>query len=57
MRARLPESALGATLSGSGPTVMVWARDGETEACAAALRALHPEVDVLPLAVATEGAG
>jgi homoserine kinase len=57
VRARLPESALGATLSGSGPTVMVWAREGESEACTAALSALHPEIDVLPLAVATEGAG
>jgi len=56
VRARLPESALGATLSGSGPTVMVWAREGASEDCAAALRALHPGIDVLPLAVATDGA-
>ena len=31
VRAELPASALGATLSGSGPTVIVWARRGERE--------------------------
>ncbi len=29
VRARLPAGALGATLSGSGPTVIVWARDDD----------------------------
>ena len=57
VRASLPESALGATLSGSGPTVMVWAWKDEAESCAAALAELHPEVEVLPLAVAQRGAG
>jgi homoserine kinase len=56
VRASLPGSALGATLSGSGTTVMVWARKGESEACAAALGELYPEVDVLHLPVATRGA-
>jgi homoserine kinase len=56
VRARLPESALGATLSGSGPTVMVWAWKEEAESCAAALAELHPDVEVLQLAVATQGA-
>jgi homoserine kinase len=57
VRARLPESALGATLSGSGPTVMVWAWKDEAELCATALAGLHPEVEVLPLRVARQGAG
>ncbi len=57
VRASLPASALGATLSGSGPTVMVWARKDEAESCATALAALHPDVEVLPLAVAQQGAG
>ena len=56
VRARLPVSALGATLSGSGPTVMVWAWRDEAEACAAALADLHPDVEVLQLRVATQGA-
>ena len=56
VRARLPESALGATLSGSGTTVMVWAREGKSAGCAAALAELHPGVEVLELAVTTEGA-
>ena len=57
VRAVLPATALGATLSGSGPTVIVWAREGESEQCAAALAALHREVEVLPLAVSPVGAG
>ncbi len=57
VRERLPGSALGATLSGSGPTVIVWAREGESEACAAALARLYPDVEVLQLAVSQQGAG
>jgi homoserine kinase len=54
IRGDLPDGARGATLSGSGPTVIVWATDGAR--CAAALAARFPEHDVLPLAVATRGA-
>ncbi|HEY2935988.1 MAG TPA: hypothetical protein VGJ25_05270 [Gaiellaceae bacterium] len=57
LRSELPESALGATLSGSGPTVIVWARAGESSACADALAALHPDVQILPLRVTPTGAG
>jgi homoserine kinase len=57
VRADLPEDALGATISGSGPTVIVWARTGAAEACAAELRRLFPEVSVLSLAVSPQGAG
>jgi homoserine kinase len=53
LRADLPDGALGATLSGSGPTVMVWAeRDLSDE-----LRARYPQHEVLPLRVASVGAG
>lgn len=53
LRAELPDGALGATLSGSGPTVIVWAeRDISDE-----LRARYPQHEVLPLRVARSGAG
>ena len=52
LRADLPDGALGATLSGSGPTVIVWAeRDISDE-----LRGRYPRYDVMPLGVAHEGA-
>jgi homoserine kinase len=52
LRADLPHGALGVTLSGSGPTVIVWAeRDISDE-----LRARYPQYEVLPLRVALEGA-
>ena len=54
LRADLPPGARGATLSGSGPTVIVWA--GDAEACAAALSDRFPEHDVLVLAVSPRGA-
>jgi homoserine kinase len=49
-----PAGARGATLSGSGPTVIVWADD--PDACATALARRFPEHDVLPLAVTPRGA-
>jgi homoserine kinase len=53
LRADLPDGALGATLSGSGPTVIVWAeRDISDE-----LRARYPQHEVMSLAVAQDGAG
>jgi homoserine kinase len=54
VRDELPPGARGATLSGSGPTVIVWADD--RDACAASLAERFPEHDVLPLAVAPRGA-
>lgn len=56
VRERLPGVAVGATLSGSGPTVIVWAEEGRAEECAAALAADFPDERVLPLAVASRGA-
>jgi homoserine kinase len=54
LRADPPAGALGATLSGSGPSVLVWAEDAD--AVTEALRARFPDERVLPLAVAGTGA-
>jgi homoserine kinase len=54
VRARPPRGAVGATLSGSGPTVIVWADDAD--ACAGELRERFPDQEVLPLRVVAEGA-
>jgi homoserine kinase len=49
-----PAGAVGATLSGSGPTVIVWAEDAA--ACAAELERRFPDDEVLPLRISAEGA-
>jgi homoserine kinase len=54
VRRDLPPGARGATLSGSGPSVIVWADDAA--ACAAALRDRFPRDEVLQLAVSAQGA-
>jgi len=54
VRAELPTGAVGATLSGSGPTVIAWAEDAET--CTAELAARFPAETVLMLPVSAEGA-
>jgi homoserine kinase len=53
LRARPPSGGVGSTLSGSGPSVVVWADDAE--ACAAELRERFPDERVLPIAVAPRG--
>jgi homoserine kinase len=57
VRERLPAGALGATLSGSGPTVVVWARPDDADTCAAELAERFPDADVLPLSISPSGAG
>jgi homoserine kinase len=57
VRERLPAGALGATLSGSGPTVVVWARPDDADDCAAELAAAFPAERVLVLGVSAQGAG
>jgi homoserine kinase len=54
IRAELPAGAVGATLSGSGPTVIAWAEDAD--ACASALRERFPEETVRVLPVSAKGA-
>lgn len=51
-----PEGTVGVTLSGSGPSVVVWTDASRTDAVAAELAAAHPDTTVLPLRVAEEGA-
>ncbi len=57
VREELPTEALGVTLSGSGPTVIVWAREGAAAQCEEALRSRFPNERVMPLAVSKVGAG
>ena len=57
VRHALPAGAVGATLSGSGPSVIVWARDGDAASCEAELRERFPAERVLQLGVAAMGAG
>jgi homoserine kinase len=54
VRAEPPAGALGATLSGSGPTVIVWAEDAD--ACVTELATRFPDERVLALPVSPEGA-
>src|SRR5206468_1895280 len=57
LRERLPAGAAGATLSGSGPSVVVWAEPEHADAVAAAVERIVPDdTMVLPLRVAQEGA-
>jgi homoserine kinase len=56
IRDRLSDGALGATLSGSGPTVIVWARKAAAAEVAAELARRFPEHDVLRLEIAKGGA-
>ena len=54
IRADLPRGAVGATLSGSGPSVIAWATDAGP--CAAELAERFPEETVMVLAVSPQGA-
>jgi homoserine kinase len=56
LRESPPAGALGVTISGSGPTVVVWAREGEADACRTELEARADGAQVLQLAVAASGA-
>ncbi|HLK42671.1 MAG TPA: homoserine kinase, partial [Thermoleophilia bacterium] len=54
VRSAIGRGALGATLSGAGPTVLVWCEPGRAAAVAAALQGLDG-ARALPLAVAEQG--
>jgi homoserine kinase len=56
VRGEPPDGALGATLSGAGPAVIVWAEAGDEDSVAAELRERFPEAEILTLAVSREGA-
>jgi homoserine kinase len=57
VRERLPAGAIGATLSGSGPSVVVWARPEQAGECAAELTARFPDEQVMVLGISPKGAG
>jgi homoserine kinase len=57
VRRALPDGALGATLSGSGPTVIVWARGAAALDCARALEQHFGTEKVVSFAVSPLGAG
>lgn len=57
IRRALPNGALGATLSGSGPTVIVWAEKERAGEVAVELADRYPEHEIMHLAIATTGAG
>jgi homoserine kinase len=57
VRSSLPAGALGATLSGAGPSVIVWSRTEAAAACEDELRVRFPDRQVLRLAVSPRGAG
>jgi homoserine kinase len=54
LRSDLPAGAVGVTISGSGPTVIVWAED---DGCATELAARFPDTEVRALPVSPRGAG
>jgi homoserine kinase len=56
VRAQPPAGALGSTLSGSGPTVIVWSARESVNICAAELGDHFPDVSVLTLSVSPRGA-
>ena len=56
LRERPPARAVGVTLSGSGPSVVVWAAAGDVADVVEELRGTLPDTTVLPLEVAQTGA-
>ena len=48
--------AAGVTLSGSGPSVVVWAEKGKVDAVVAELERRLPDARILPLKIAQNGA-
>lgn len=56
VRGDAPTGAVGATISGSGPSVIVWARPEAAAVCARELADRFPDVGVLSLSVSPEGA-
>jgi homoserine kinase len=56
VRQEPPAGALGATISGSGPTVIVWASRHTAEDCSVELSNRFPDVEVLWLSTSPKGA-
>jgi homoserine kinase len=56
LRAQLPTGAVGATISGSGPTVIVWTHGEQVDSCVSELRERFADATVLPLSISADGA-
>jgi homoserine kinase len=56
VRGEPPTGALGATISGSGPTVIVWAHPDHAKECSVELSNRFPDVEVLWLSTSPKGA-
>ena len=56
LRSQPAQGSAGSTLSGSGPSVVVWASREAAAAVAAELAERFPEARILPLALAAHGA-
>ena len=56
LRSEPPTGALGATISGSGPTVIVWAHPHRAKECSVELSGRFPDVEVLWLSTSPKGA-
>lgn len=56
VRQEPPVGALGATISGSGPTVIVWAHSHQASDCSVELSNRYPDVEVLWLSTSAKGA-
>jgi homoserine kinase len=56
VRDDLPDGALGVTISGSGPTVIVWAGAEAAAACAGELARRFPDEQVMVLSISRKGA-
>jgi homoserine kinase len=56
VRTHPPPGAIGATLSGSGPTVIVWATEEGAAGCGRELAERFPAAQVLQLGIAPQGA-
>ncbi len=56
VRQEPPVGALGATISGSGPTVIVWAHSHQAEDCSVELSKRFPDVEVLWMSTSAKGA-
>ena len=55
VRADLPTGAVGATISGSGPTVIVWTHADQVDACTSELESRFADASILPLNVSPKG--
>jgi homoserine kinase len=56
LHAQLPTGAVGVTISGSGPTVIVWTADDQVDSCVSELGERFADATVLSLSISADGA-